>query len=363
MRRLPAIAILAVAAALLSACQSQVAQPPPSEQQASAQQPSSPPSTIAPQPVPQPAGFVTGLNIPWAVGAMRYDRDGSIEYHPGDWPDFPVEAIRLWDTRTAWLNLEPANDRWDFRRLDRFVAKARANGTTDITLVLAGTPRWAAGRVSDDDAAWLGPGSASMPKQLAEWREFVTTVAAKYRGVITAYEIGNEPNLATFWSGTRRAYAAYIQTAAAAIRAADPAATIVAGGPVVRDITDLPVIEKWLGPVMARAGDDLDAVAVHLYPKATERGATAELVAATKGALDAVTGGLPAWVTEVNVTDGATLTRSQQAVTVTTLTTQIDDAGFERAYWYAWTDLGPEDLIQLWPGTAGARALSRQSTG
>jgi len=301
-------------------------------------------------------GFVTGLTIPWAVGAMRFDRDGSIEYHTGDWPPFPVEAIRLWDSRTAWLNLEPANDLWDFRRLDRFIAKSRAQGTDDITLVLAGTPRWAAGRVDDADAAWLGPGSASMPKQLAEWREFVSTVATKYRGFITAYEIGNEPNLKTFWSGTPQDYAAYVQTAAAAIRAADPAATIVAGGPLVRDASDLPVIRRWLAPVMT-TGTDIDAVAVHVYPPARDLVKVATLLDDVTAEVDAISGGLPIWVTELNVSDGSMLTSSKQQQAVTTLTSRLEDAGVGRAYWYAWTDLGPESLIQLWPGTPGARAL------
>ena len=304
-------------------------------------------------------GFVTGLNIPWAVGAMRYDRDGSIEYHPGDWPPFPVEAIRLWDSRTAWLDLEPANDLWDFRRLDRFIAKARAQGTDDITLVLAGTPRWAAGRVDDADAAWLGPGSASMPKQLTEWREFVSTVATKYRGEISAYEIGNEPNLAMFWSGTPEAYGAYVQTAASAIRSADPMATIVAGGPVVRDASDVPAIRQWLSPVMTSAGDAIDAVAVHLYPSALDLDETAALLDETMTELDEIAGRLPAWATELNVSEGSTLTDEQQGQAVTDLTQQAQDAGFDRAYWYAWTDLGPENLIQLWPGTPGAEALEQ----
>ena len=319
MRRLPAIAAALLIAALVSACQPQASDgPPPAPAATTTAQPTARPAT-------QAAGFITGLNIPWAVGAMRYDRDGSIEYHPGDWPDFPVEALRLWDTRTAWLNLEPANDVWDFRRLDRFIATANANGTQDITLVLAGTPRWAAGRVADDDAAWLGPGSASMPKQLAEWREFVTTVATAYRGSITAYEIGNEPNIATFWSGTPDAYATYVQAAAAAIRAADPAATIVAGGPVVRDESDLPAIEDWLGPVSAKAGADIDAVAVHLYPAASGLAEVPGLIARVHAQTEAVTGGLPAWVTELNVTDGSLLTDSEQGQAVTDLTEQVED--------------------------------------
>jgi hypothetical protein len=75
-----------------------------------------------------------GVHIPWAIGGDRIERDGTGINHPGEWPDFEVDAIRLWDTRTAWLNPE-----------------------------LWGTPVWAAQTLSGSDAAWLGPGSASPP--------------------------------------------------------------------------------------------------------------------------------------------------------------------------------------------------------
>ena len=47
-----------------------------------------------------------GVHIPWAIGGDRIERDGTRINHPGEWPDFEVDAIRLWDTRTAWLNPE-----------------------------------------------------------------------------------------------------------------------------------------------------------------------------------------------------------------------------------------------------------------
>ena len=76
----------------------------------------------------------------------------------GEWPDIPMASVRLWDTRTAWLHVEPAQDQWAFEMLDANIDMAMGHGVTDTTLVLWGTPGWAAESLSADDAPWLGPG-------------------------------------------------------------------------------------------------------------------------------------------------------------------------------------------------------------
>ena len=274
-----------------------------------------------------------------------------------------MAATRLWDTRTTWLHLEPADGQWNWTTLDAHLAKAAAEGVDDVTLVLAGTPRWAAIRETDDDAPWLGPGSASPPKDVEQWRDFVTETASRYRGQIDAYEIGNEPNLATFWNGTSQEYAELVSVAADAIGEADPDARIVVNAGLVRGERDLDALARWLGPLAEGTDGDpraaIDVVSVHLYPEPADLPDVPDLLQGIRTALaDAGFGGTPAWVTEVNVQDGSSLPTAQQGSAVTTLTRQIDDAGFARAYWYAWTDLGPENLVQFSPGEPGARALA-----
>ncbi len=346
MRRVPAVATALLVVLALAGCTAQAVVLPPAE------------------PVPAPSAatgdadpFVTGLTVPWAIGGMRIERDGRLRYFAGEWPTVPVAALRLWDTRTAWLNIEPADDRWDFARLDAFVDKAIARGTTDISLTLAGTPKWAATTVSDSDAPWLGPGSASPPRRTAEWREFVTKVATRYRGRITSYEIGNEPNLRAFWSGTPGQYGTFVRTAAEAIRAADPQAVIVAAVGLVRGRKDLDGLAPWIDA--ATSSFEVDAVSVHVYPKASAMDAAPTLLA---GVRRHVAAGAPEekhlWATEVNVHGGSDLSRWRQESAVLDLTESAEAAGFSRVYWYAWTDLGPEDLIQLAPGTPGAGALA-----
>ena len=348
------IAVLAASALLLAAC---TGTGPADPTTSLSSREASPRASSA-------AGFVTGLTIPWAVGGERIERDGTKGNDPGEWPAFAVAATRLWDTRTAWLNLEPAEGQFDWTTLDAHLAKAESEGVDDITLVLAGTPQWAATRELPTDAPWLGPGSASPPRDLEQWRAFVAAVATRYAGRIDAYEIGNEPNLPTFWNGTPAEYADLVSTAARAIREEDPGATVIVNAGLVRRPADVATLQPWLGTL--GANPDLDVVSVHVYPAAEALADVPTLLESIRASLSGLGfARRPAWVTEVNVQDGSTLTDAQQQQAVTDLTRQISDAGFSRAYWYAWTDLGPESLIQLAPGTPGDKVLSEaaSSTG
>lgn len=308
-----------------------------------------------------PDAPVVGLTVPWAVGGTRIERGGTTADFAGEWPTIPFDAVRLWDSRTAWLNLEPTRGQWDFTRLDAFVAKAQENGIHDLTLVLGGTPRWAASTVQETDAPWMGPGSASMPADLDDWRRFVSTVAERYRGRITAYEIGNEPNLRAFWSGTPEQWGTYVEAAVAALDAADPRATIVVAGPSLRTAADAGSLRTWLAAVEPRQG--IDAVGIHPYPDVAGMAQVGEGVAQARRTLDDLGwNGTPIWATEVNVRGGAALAPDAQREAVIQVSRDLADAGAQRLYWYAWTDLGPADLIALQPGTPGARGLAEVAT-
>lgn len=350
-RRLIALVALVLATQVVVACSTTTSQPPVATVTAL------PPTSIEGN-LPVAA---LGLNIPWAVGGERIERDGTLKVNAGDWPTVPFRGLRLWDTRTAWLNLEPAPDQWTFGQLDALVDKAQANGITDITLVLGGTPQWAASNFQSTDASWMGPGSASMPTNLADWQDFVTTVVQRFAGRITSYELGNEPNLLTFWNGSPEQYAQFVATGAAAVRAADPNATIVVNGGLVRSKYDIATLPKWLGALTAAGVPGLvNAVSLHAYPKAVDLGAsTRDLLAEMKASLDtAGWSALPAWMTEVNIRDGSAISSADQATGVTTLGKQILAAGFQRAYWYAWTDLGTDAMVQFQPGSPGATGLA-----
>ena len=120
----------------------------------------------------------------------------------GVFPTVPVGSVRLWDTETTWSSVEKSQGVFDWGALDRAVATAEMNGVNDILMVLAGTPAWATDDPSAGGTAGVLPGAAGMPRNFADWDDWVTQVATRYKGRITAYQPWNEANLTTFSTGT-----------------------------------------------------------------------------------------------------------------------------------------------------------------
>jgi hypothetical protein len=97
-------------------------------------------------------------------------------------------------------------------------------------------------------------------------------LAARYQGRVAAYELWNEPNLRREWHGEPldpALFVALIREGARAVRAADPAAKIISGGPAVTGINDgeTAVDDRVYlrGMVDAGVGEWVDGVGVHPY--------------------------------------------------------------------------------------------------
>ncbi|MCX6431842.1 MAG: cellulase family glycosylhydrolase [Actinobacteria bacterium] len=218
----------------------------------------------------------------------------------GAWASAPFGALRLWDNGTAWsqIELEPGVYKWD--NLEGILENAQAKGMTDILMVLGTTPEWNAKKIGPDD--YPQPGAASAPKDLKAWDAWVTEVATRYKGRITAYQIWNEANLKNFWNGTPEEMAELTKRAYDIIKAIDPAALVVAASPSTR-LTG-PFDKFFPAYLDALAAKDwpIDVVAIHTYPAAdgdpAARGAIIKLVQdylTAAGAPD-----LPLWDTELN---------------------------------------------------------------
>lgn len=251
-----------------------------------------------------------------------------------------MHALRLWDTRTAWLNLQPRRDLWDFSHLDAHLARAFAAGVEHITLVLAGTPAWAARSLSTTDAPWLGPGSASPAADIGDWEAWVSAVAHRYRSRIHAYEILNEPNLRMFWNGTYAELGAYVAVAARAIRGADPAAAIVAPAPLITQPRDV-VHARRIWSVLA--GAPIDALAFHFYPKAPGHIASLPQIVGhlRRAAREADFDDRPIWMTEANPGTRGTAADLDRIVRASHV------AGVSSIHWYAWMQGAPAHLLPL----------------
>lgn len=146
--------------------------------------------------------YLLGLSMAQAAGPTQADYFG-LHIHRADqgtaWPAVPFGSWRLWDASVSWDRLEPQPRQWDFSRLDRYVAMA-ALTRTDVLMPLANTPRWAAAR--PDEPSGYKPGNASEPADLGHWDSFVQAVGERYKGRIRYYEIWNEPDDKTHFTGS-----------------------------------------------------------------------------------------------------------------------------------------------------------------
>lgn len=164
------------------------------------------------------------------------------------------------------------------------------------------------------------PLEAAQPNPDNPWASFVARAVARYRpggelarargwapGVgVRRWEIGNEPNLSFFWSGTPEQFARYLEVAYLVARFVDPEA-IVAHGGIADDASAGPWFERFLdalaaraavSPLPARHGWYFDASAWHWYsyPDLLRTGP-----AKARGLLAAEGLDKPIWVTELGV--------------------------------------------------------------
>ena len=286
----------------------------------------------------------------------------------GVFPTVPVGSIRLWDNETTWSSIETAQDQFNWAKLDKAVETANANGVTDILMVLAGTPFWASAAPDSGGAAGVLPGAAGMPRDLADWDDWVTQVVTRYKGRITAYQPWNEANLLTFSTGTPAEMAELTKRAYDIIKRIDPAATVVApstgtrlGGPFKR------FYPAYLAELKAR-GWPVDVWSAHTYPASVGTPVDRARLARTYLGVLTAAGApdLPVWDTENNFgLAGPGPTNPDQDIegrraAEWTARTYLDALrlGISRVYWYSWGPYNDLVGIQMNTGSRGAIAYA-----
>jgi hypothetical protein len=173
----------------------------------------------------------------------------------------PFGSLRLWDAGVTWADVETSPGVYDWSRLDSLVSAAQAHHV-QVTLVLAMTPSFYASSPS------------LPPSDLGAFSRYVTAVMSRYRDFqgrrgITAYQVWNEGNVPTFWTGTPEQLAQLTQVVDQVRDQVDPRATVVAPSFAVR----LPYQRRWMSSYQRQLVDGrhvwhyYDVNAVSLYPK------------------------------------------------------------------------------------------------
>ena len=143
-----------------------------------------------------------------------------------------ASMYRLWDMQVAWKDVNPAQGVFTWSALDRRVALVESWGGKPL-LVLGLTPQWAAKDPAAGDPRW-GAGTASPPKDIAYWNDYVNAVVTKYGSRIAGYELWNEANLTTFWRGSTKELYDMAVSASSIIKAANPAAVVLSPSTTTR---------------------------------------------------------------------------------------------------------------------------------
>src|SRR6266550_6702638 len=190
--------------------------------------------------------------VPSALFGLHIHRGGGIP-----WPAPPFGTWRLWDANVVWPWLEPKKGEWHFEGLDALVALAEQH-QVEILLPLGRSPTWASARPTDPPA-WV-PGYAAEPRNIDDWRNYVRTVATRYRGRVHYYEIWNEPNATDFYTGSVDVMVNLVRLASRELKDIDPSNHVVSPSAVSEP--GLPWLEDFL---RKGGGQYVDIIGFHFY--------------------------------------------------------------------------------------------------
>jgi hypothetical protein len=209
------------------------------------------------------AGLVATLTLsaPAASGSVQTPAVG-VQFH-ATWSSYTdAQRIEVLDKMAAagvkwvridlgWASMQDTRgvySQWYVDLVDRTVDAARARGIHVLGMFWM-TPGWANG----------GAGAIAPPTSSADYATALGWAAKHWQGRIDAWEIWNEPNTTGFWTGTTAEYVQLLKAAYPAVKANDPGALVVLGGPSENDTS-------WLSAAYA-AGmrGSFDVMSTHPY--------------------------------------------------------------------------------------------------
>jgi hypothetical protein len=206
--------------------------------------------------------------------------------------------VRLWDPSIRWDTIETSPGTYRWARLDSLVDRAEAHHA-QVTMVVAMTPRFYSQQPTNVPAS-----------RIDRYRAFVRHLMTRYRGRVDSYQVWNEANISTYWTGTPHRMARLTMVMRNVRDAIDPKAQVIAPSMVTRLPFELKGISAYLNQhVGGRAvWRYVDAVGFSLYPLPSYHGRpgvpedTLTLLRAVKRRLNGagVRASMPIWCTEIN---------------------------------------------------------------
>lgn len=214
--------------------------------------------TITNQPPKRPNTI--GMAIP---GGMMQNNQALTDTLLNQAQALGVKWVRT-DCNWSWIN--GTQNSFDWTWMDYIRDGCNSRGLT-MLWILGTVPAWA--RPSGTIETY-GPTTTT---EQTNYANFCSTVVTRYKNDVHYWEIWNEPNLDQFWSPTPSAstYATLLQRAYNAIKAADPSATVVAGGTGGAGTSpDITSVTWWADLYAAGARSYFDIAAHHPYNDPTQ---------------------------------------------------------------------------------------------
>ena len=324
------------------------------------------PLRAAPAAAPGDSAFGVNSHV-----SSRHPRFETLEQPLALVKDLSVGWVR---EDVQWARIEARPGTYDWTWYDKVLNAHRTNGVNVIG-VLTPAVGWATPEPGDspNEVSFFGPD----PDLYAA---FAKAVATRYRGVVQAWEIWNEPENGIHWrpAPDPAAYAQLLIKASAAIKSVDPQVTVLNGGVV-------PFDPGFLQALAAHgAWNAFDVLSVHPYvdpftPETAQIGAVGIDNVRT---LAARYGSKPIWVTEFGWGTGGCerdpvgrTNEEAQANYLVRGAALLRGAGAERVLWYNFKDRqvpcyglirgagGDEDYSQAKPAATALRVLSQQVAG
>ncbi len=176
----------------------------------------------------------------------------------------------------AWTLIEgTGRGVFDFSSMDQYVKAApkNASGVAQIDIVMGWTPGWAVSSTKNCTLHLKVESCTTPPDNLQDWTDFITAVAEHYNGktapMVQYYEIWNEANTISFWTGTVNQLIAMAKIAYPLLKQNGHSMVFTPS------VAWSPSGSTWMASYLSGGGNLVaDGVSFHGYPSKTTKGVT-----------------------------------------------------------------------------------------
>lgn len=135
-----------------------------------------------------------------------------------------VKKLRI---GVGWDDLQPEEDRYDWKHLDFLVKEAEANNI-QLMPYICYTAEWAS--IGGYYDFWKNP-----PKDYKTFGKFMYELVKRYKSRLPYWELWNEPDLELYWNGTADEYMGLAEAGIRGAKRAYPEVKLIVGGLATTD--------------------------------------------------------------------------------------------------------------------------------